>query len=556
MNIPFKDKSKTPKLPPHHVSLTSTPPLFNSHSMHTIESPLKTNWAVDRPIKRFFNSRTNINWLPPSKRRKLKIKFHLSGSLEKCHIRAVTSTASMNFIIDHLRIYSSSLDEESQKPEIGQLLHTTLVNISKISLNLKRKKKKEKQIINLTMNSIALNHVLVKKRALNLDKFYLAHDINMLISSIDIPFALSQLPSTKPFFLAWQEAYSISKPASDRQTIPSLKLEEPVEKEVTEIYFKLDTRKFNVWTEDKLPFLFRYELPRITVNFYQYNFVNLDCSIGILNHKLIFISDKQAHNIPREFNLPFIKAVLHLKKQSDTQDQRNITTRLKSQLDIGTINNVVNPHLLTDFLMLQSSFTKHINKLLDKFISYAEKRGAPIKAPTGSHLKELPLEYEFNLFLHGLEVQATSPEVILVIQTGKIHVEFKSSKLTADAQTDRSFTAKVSLTGTSIFLKNLDSSNVKGKIRSGNSPVKRNIWAGLETNITAQSYPPHNLEFAQPPKPQDETSSKVSLDSIWLLVSKTTVTLQPAAIDKAILLWMYYYKAYTNLKAQRQEFVE
>lgn len=153
--------------------------------------------------------------------------------------------------------------------------------------------------------------------------------------------------------------------------------------------------------------------------------------------------------------------------------------------------------------------------------------------------------------MHGFEVQATSPEAAIVFQTGRIHVEFQSANENTRTETDRSFTVKVSLKGTSIFLK--ESKNHL-QSREGDSPKLPQVWAGLETNITAQSYA---HEDANIPKPEvKDNESKTSLDSIWVWIAGTRITLQPAAIDKALLIWVDYMKVYRSLSEQRKQFME
>eukprot|EP01133_Synstelium_polycarpum_P003736 gene3736-4309_t len=421
-----------------------------------------------------------------------------------------------------------------------------------------------KPIIQLNVKNLMLNEVLFKtgkkKTRQNASgkredyiEFAFKYDILLTFAKADLPFKMSHrfLPKLKDFLKAWSPADGKKQPAPAKPSAPFTSF--------PPVRIKLDLHDIMISTDAISSLPVKYNISRISASLAQFQPHELEFDIQLHQHHIVFLSAKTAPpptsgmaSLSKDpFMLPRIKAfgVVQLADPAN----RLAKTSVSANLEIGFIQNVLSIEQLENILVLRTTLSKELDDLLDAYINFADnKKKAPAPAASSSPLAMLEgFNYNFSLILRGFEILMANNNASLLLSTGVIDVRLANAGA-ALANNTNEFNWKVGLRGLSLVLSDPTftlASLGTGPRTSRIQNMRSQIWAAVITDIALQSFP---FTTNSNPGPSSSstgliTSSAVKtspLEKAWIVISKTIVTLQPWAIDKATNLWLYYFHAY------------
>lgn len=126
---------------------------------------------------------------------------------------------------------------------------------------------------------------------------------------------------------------------------------------------KIDLRNIVVVTDDNIPFLFQYDLQRITIVVKPDQSSSLKCTIHFVDHNISFNAKstilEQRDLNERTFTFPPIKGSLRLSYQR-MPTQPNGFLDLICYLEISYIHNTITPNLLSSIILFQVCYTNDI----------------------------------------------------------------------------------------------------------------------------------------------------------------------------------------------------
>lgn len=93
--------------------------------------------------------------------------------------------------------------------------------------------------------------------------------------------------------------------------------------------------------------------------------------------------------------------------------------------------------------------------------------------------------------------------------------------------------------------------NTKGSIYNPKRDVtetgKLDVWAGLSTNVTAQSFVDNKFVF----KHSKTATQPGNFQSWWIAIDKTHVLIQPWVGEKALLMWLYFSEYHSTIVGRK-----
>ncbi|EGG17318.1 hypothetical protein DFA_08311 [Cavenderia fasciculata] len=615
-------------------TLSPTGTMRKTDSYESAQQKRKRNRVIHSSSS---SSSVNNNHSSPS----LTITVHGHFSFKELNLRAMTENnrkGVMRMLLRDLSFVFNEFGKSDSKKKAGgesrpngdyiHMIHSCIFNVPEIQLQLldqiteptKSTNKNnnsssssnplkninyEKPIIELNIKNLMFNEVLFKTgkkkmRQISSGKreeyieFSFKYDLMLTFEKADLPFKMSHrfLPKLKDFLKEWTPESPnkmaadpiLPKSTTNNNIIGNLKF--------PPIRFKLDLKEILISTDALSSLPVTYHISRISASASQFSHDDMEFQIQLHQHRIAF-SNRSVSSDP--FLLPRIKAFGGVK--IDRQSKLNVS----ANLEIGFIQNVVSIELLDNILVLRTMLSKEIDDLLNNLITKPKQPTTNNKSkptnnnnnnnnisssPTSSNFISL-IRYNLTLVLRGFELLLANDSSSLLVSTGAIDVRVSNtSNVEMGNQivnNNNTFNWKIGLRGLSLILTDptftLASENINNlqgysRIQS----MKSQIWAGIITDISLQSFPLASSggtgsgsnsgskllvgQSNHTPISSGGGSSKTSsgnllggiktspLEKAWVVISKTVVTFQPWAIDKATNLWLFYYRAYQKTSAK------